>query len=174
MKITLTTDRLILRPWSIDDAEDMFYGWASDQEVTKYLTWKTHENIETTKMVLSNWIKEYEKPERINCAIVLKENNRLIGGIDVVGYLEGTPVIGYNIARNCWGNGYMTEACKCLVNYLFSLGHKKVRIDAAVDNIASNRVIQKCGGTFQRQELHDRPLYGDKMLINSYLIEKKD
>ena len=38
MELTLYTDRLILRPWDINDAEDMFYGWANDPEVTKYMT----------------------------------------------------------------------------------------------------------------------------------------
>lgn len=44
MKLTLETDRLLLRPFSVDDAEAMFNGWASDPEVTKYLTWNTHQN----------------------------------------------------------------------------------------------------------------------------------
>ena len=76
----------------------MFFGWASDPEVTKYLTWSTHKDIEETKKILSLWINEYEKPERLNFAIELKKEDKLIGGIDVVGYLggvKGTPVIGY-------------------------------------------------------------------------------
>ena len=44
--------------------------------------------------------------ERINFAIVLKENNELIGGIDVVGYLDGVPVLGYCLSRKYWNNGY--------------------------------------------------------------------
>ena len=49
MKLTLETKRLILRPFTIEDAQEMFFGWASDPEVTKYLEWNTHENIEETK-----------------------------------------------------------------------------------------------------------------------------
>ena len=91
MKLTLETNRLILRPFNIDDAQDMFDNWASDSDVTKYLTWNHHTDINQAKEILNIWIKQYEKPERINFGIVLKETNELIGGIDVVGYEEGLP-----------------------------------------------------------------------------------
>ena len=146
MLLTLETDRLILRPFEKSDAETMFKMWASDDEVTKYLTWNTHQNIKETEFIINLWIEQYEKPERLNFGIVLKEENILIGGIDVVGYLDGTPVIGYVISRKYWNNGYVTEACKTLLNYLFDQGYEKVRIDAVVENIGSNKVIQKCGG----------------------------
>ncbi len=130
MKLTLETERLILRPFREEDAEDMFYGWASDDEVTKYLTWNTHKSIDETKYILNLWVSEYEQPERLNFAVELKDGNKLIGGIDVVGYDEGIPVIGYNLAKKYWNKGYMTEACRCVLNYLFSQGYEEVKIDA--------------------------------------------
>ena len=172
MKITLETKRLILRPFRIEDAEEMFSGWASDIEVTKYLNWNPHENIEVTKMILNKWITEYEKPERLNFAITLKSNNALIGGIDVVGYIEGIPVIGYALSQKYWNQGYMTEACHCLINYLFSIGHDIIRIDAAIDNIGSNRVIQKCGGILFNQEMTHMPNKNCDFLINQYYVKK--
>ncbi len=171
MKVSLETKRLILRPWQIDDAEAMFYGWANDPEVTRYMTWNPHSSIDETKLILNKWIEEYKKPERFNFAIALKENNEIIGGIDVVGYIDGTPVIGYNLSKKYWNNGYMTEACKCVINYLFSLGYKEIRIDAMVENIASNKVIQKCGGVFIKQEQQDRPLKNDTITVNRYIIK---
>ena len=170
MKLTLYTERLILRPWTMDDAETMFSSWASDPEVSKYLTWKPHNNVEETKLLLAYWIEQYEKPERLNFAIELKEDHTLIGGIDVVGYLggpNGTPVLGYNLAKKYWNKGYMTEVCKCLLEYLFSIGHKEVRIDAMVEKVASQRVIQKCGGTYIGQETSK-----DGKLVNCYIVKK--
>ena len=120
MKLTLETDRLILRPFNENDAESMFNNWANDEEVTKYVTWNTHKSIDETKQVLAFWVNQYEKEERINFAIVYKENNKLIGGIDVVGYLEGIPVLGYVIARKYWGKGIATEATKKVIELLFS------------------------------------------------------
>lgn len=174
MKLTLETERLILRPFRIEDAQEMFYGWANDPEVVKYQKWNTHKNIEETKKILSLWINEYEKLERLNFAIELKKENKLIGGIDVVGYLggvKGTPVIGYNLARKYWGNGYMTEACRCLIEYLFFKGYSEIRIDAMSDNIASIRVIQKCGGIFLTTDEDYFPLKDKTVLVNRYIVK---
>ena len=170
MKLTLETNRLILRPFNIDDAQDMFDNWASDSEVTKYLTWNHHTDIYQTKEILNIWIKQYEKIERINLAITLKETNELIGGIDVVGYLEGIPVIGYVISKKHWNNGYTTEACKKLIEYLFSIGHKKIRIDAVVENIASNKVIQKCDGKLFDTIEEFIKIKNDSVKINCYYV----
>lgn len=176
MRLTMETDRLILRPFRIEDAQEMFNGWTNDPEVTKYLTWNTHENIEETKQIINLWINEYEKPERLNFAIVLKKEDKLIGGIDVVGYLdgvEGTPVIGYNLAREYWGNGYMTEACRCLIEYLFSKGYSEIRIDAMPENIASIRVIEKCGGVFLNTEEDYDSLKNKTVLVNRYIVKAR-
>ena len=149
MKLTLETERLILRPFREDDAEAMFNGWASDPEVTKYLTWDVHENIDTTKFILDMWIKEYDDPKKLNFAIELKSDGSLIGGIDVVGYDdEGVPVIGYDLSRKYWNNGYMTEALKAVISELFTEGFDTVFIEAVVENIGSNRVIEKAGFIF--------------------------
>ena len=172
MKLTLETKRLILRPFVLNDAEEMFYSWANDPEVTKYLTWNAHENVEISKMIVGQWVEQYDKPERLNFAIVLKENGKLIGCIDVVGYLDGVPVIGYAMSRAYWGNGYMTEACRTLLTLLFAIGHEEVRIDAQVENIGSNRVIQKCGGEFVGTEESQRPLKGDSVMINRYIVRR--
>ena len=170
MKLTLETDRLIFRPFELDDAESMFNNWASDEEVTKYLTWNTHKSIEETKQVLAFWVNQYEKEERINFAIVYKENNELIGGIDVVGYLEGVPVIGYNLSRKYWNKGIMTEACKKVIELLFSLNHEKIIIEAMVENIGSNRVIQKCGGVYDSTYDDYIPKKEKTVTINRYIV----
>lgn len=170
MKLTLETERLILRPFELDDAESMFNNWASDEEVTKYLTWNTHKSIEETKQVLAFWVSQYEKEERINFAIVYKENNELIGGIDVVGYLEGVPVIGYNLSRKYWNKGIMSEACKKVIELLFSLNHEKIIIEAMVENIGSNRVIQKCGGVYDSTSEEYIPKKEKTVTINRYIV----
>ena len=78
MKYTLETERLLLRPFKETDARSMFDNWASDPEVSKYMTWNHHETIETTETIINMWIEQYQKPERINFGIVLKETNELI------------------------------------------------------------------------------------------------
>jgi ribosomal-protein-alanine N-acetyltransferase len=41
--VTLETERLILRRFEFDDAEAMYRNWANDPEVTKFMTWPTHD-----------------------------------------------------------------------------------------------------------------------------------
>ena len=170
MLITLETDRLLLRPFRKEDAESVFNNYASDDEVTKYVTWCTHESIETTKCLLDFWIKQYEKEERINFAIELKETGELIGGIDVVGYLEGVPVIGYVISKKYWGKGIATEATMKVIELLFSLNHKEIIIDAMEENIGSNKVIIKCNGIYQNT--YEDDCKGKKVKINRYIVKK--
>ncbi len=173
MKLTLETERLLLRPFTPDDAEAMFEGWTSDDEVTRYLTWSTHENVGMTRALLERWCAEYKKPERLNFAIVLKEEGRLIGGIDVVGYVDGVPVIGYNLSRAYWGRGIMTEACRRVLDYLFSQGFETVRIDAMVENVGSRRVIEKCGGELVKTEADYHPLKDRTVTVSRYVVKAK-
>lgn len=173
MKLTLETERLILRPFEPEDAEAMFNGWASDTVVTKYLTWNAHTSIDETKYLLALWEKEYEQPERLNFAVVLKSEGRLIGGIDVVRYEDGMPVIGYDLSKAYWNNGFATEACRCLIDYLFAHGYSAVRIDAMAENIGSNRVILKCGGVLQETVEDYVKLKNRTVQLNRYIVRAK-
>ena len=57
----IETERLILRRFVIEDADDMFNGWCNDPEVSKYLTWPPHGSVEVTKSLLNAWIPAYDK-----------------------------------------------------------------------------------------------------------------
>ena len=176
MKLTLNTQKLLLRPFEVGDDEAMFSGWANDPEVTRYLTWNPHESVEKTRLLIERWTAEYEKPERLNFAIELKATGELIGGIDVCGYLggvNGVPVIGYVLAKKHWGNGYMTEALTRVLELLFSRGYDMVRVDAMPENIGSIRVIQKCGGEYIGTEDMERPLKNDTVKVNMYEVKSK-
>ena len=51
----LETERLVLRRFTMEDAQAMFENWASDPEVTKFLSWPTHQTIADSRSVLSEW-----------------------------------------------------------------------------------------------------------------------
>lgn len=148
----LISERLILRKIVREDVTSIFNNWASDPEVTKFLTWPPHDTIEKTNQIMDFWMKEYEDPKTIRYGIVLKESNELIGMIDVVGYVNDNPEIGYCLSRKYWNKGYMSEALDRLLKDLFSIGFKTIVIEADQNNIASNKVIEKCGFTFTHQE----------------------
>ena len=147
----IETERLILRKFRIEDAEEMFSTWCNDPEVTKYMTWNPHKSVEETRAILSKWIEEYDDPKTVRYGITLRCSGKLIGSIDIVDFINDIPEIGYCSGKAYWNNGYMTEACKALIEYILSLGYKGVIIRADADNIGSNRVIQKCGLTFVKQ-----------------------
>ncbi len=147
-KSTIETERLILREFKLGDEYEMFSNWASDPEVVKYLTWPIHENIEVTRSIIQSWVNQYQDPTTIRYGITLKESGELVGGIDVVKYIDGVPEVGYCMAKKCWNKGIMTEVFSAFKDYLFTVGFEKIMIRAEVPNIGSNRVIQKNGFQF--------------------------
>ena len=175
MKIKrIETERLVLREFVLEDAKMMFKNWAKDPQVTKYMTWQPHKNVEETKSIIQMWLNEYDDPKTHRFAITLKKTGEIIGSIDVVNYINGCPEIGYCSARKCWNKGYMTEAVTAFIKYLFDEGFKRIVIEAHVDNIGSNRVIQKCGFTFSHQEekKHFSAFKPEPVLVNWYYLEK--
>ena len=170
----LSTERLILRKLTNEDANSIYNNWANDSEVTKYLTWNAHKSIDDTKQILAIWLKEYKEPKTIRYGIVLKENKELIGAIDVVGYIDNNPVIGYCLSRKYWNQGYMTEACKALVDYLLAIGYKSILIEADERNVGSNRVIEKVGFNFTHKETKKRSNIKPEIITtNWYRIDKE-
>ena len=170
----LLTERLILRKLKNDDVNSVFYNWANDSEVTKYMTWNAHKSIEDTKQIMNIWLKEYEEPKTIRYGITLKENRELIGAIDVIGYIENNPVIGYCLSRNYWNQGYMTEACRAVVDYLLAIGYNTIFIEADERNVGSNRVIEKVGFKFTHKETKKCSAIKPAIITtNWYRIDKK-
>lgn len=148
----IETERLILRPFVMADASAMYENWASDPEVTKYVTWPAHSSIEITRMVLRDWTEGYERPDRYNWGIVLKEDGRLIGNISVVHLHEHVDAceIGYCMGKNWWGGGIMTEALRAVVDHLFeNVGFNRISARHDPRNIGSGRVMQKAGMTYE-------------------------
>lgn len=170
----LITDRCILRKVRKEDAIPMFNNWANDPEVTKYLTWNPHENIEITKMIIDSWLEEENNPKTFRYMITLKDSGELIGSIDVVRYIDDNPEIGYCLSKKYWNQGLMTEVCKEFTKYLFNIGFKKIFINAVKENIGSNRVIEKCGFKFTHQEKleHQSSFKPGPVTINCYEINK--
>ena len=148
----LETERLILRKFKIDDYAKMYDNWASEDAVTKYLTWKSHENQDVTKSVLTEWVDNYANNDFYNWAIELKEEDKLIGNISVVNYREETmsAVLGYCMGSKWWGKEIMPEAAKAVLKYLFEeVGFNRIAADHDKNNPKSGRVMQKIGMTYE-------------------------
>ena len=70
----LETERLILRKIELTDAEFMYKNWCADSEVTKYLIWSPHKNVEESRAIAEEWVKSYARDDFYQWAIVLKSN----------------------------------------------------------------------------------------------------
>ena len=148
----LETDRLVLRRFVPEDAVDMYRNWASDPEVTKFLTWPVHKNVEISRSILQDWIKRYDNRDFYNWAIELKETNEVIGNISVVKLNEATEAadIGYCMGQKWWGQGIMPEALGEVMAFLFDEVELN-RVAACHDsnNPKSGRVMEKAGMKYE-------------------------
>ena len=143
----LETNRFILRPFTLNDTEDMYYNWASDKEVTKYLTWTEHCNINKTKMIVTLWENLYKSNEYYNWAIEEKSSRCVIGSINLMNldnYNENCEV-GYCIGKSFWNQGIMTEVLHEILDFAFEeVNFERITARRHIDNIASGMLLKKC------------------------------
>lgn len=144
----IETERLLLRKLSVNDAKNMYDNWASDDEVTKFLTWPTYKSVDGAIETLSNWSKEYENDDYYQWGIELKSINEVIGSISVVEMDEKIEMaeIGYCIGKKWWHQGITSEALSALIDFLFNeVGVNRIQAKHDINNPHSGLVMKKCG-----------------------------
>ena len=100
----LETQRLLLRVPILDDTNAVFRKYAQDAEVTKYLVWRPHENIDETREFMQRCVQCWEDESAFPWVIIRKSDNELLGMIEM--RIDGFRAdFGYVIARQYWGNG---------------------------------------------------------------------
>lgn len=144
---TLQTARLVLRPWQLSDAADMF-EYARSPKVGPMAGWKPHENLTETETILNRFIREDE-----TWALVLRSTGTVIGSIGLhpnrQAEVSAAREIGYVLAEPYWGKGLMPEAVRAVIDFAFT----ELRLDHLLVahfpfNQQSRRVIEKCGFTW--------------------------
>lgn len=145
----IETERLILRRFRVEDAQAMYDRWASDPEVTRFLTWPPHADADVTRRVIESWMAEYDKPDYYQWAITVKEQDDLpVGSISVVSHNDAVrkAEIGYCIGRAWWRQGITSEALEAVIAFLFGeVGMGRVEACHDVNNPNSGAVMRKCG-----------------------------
>jgi len=143
----LETERLILRARTLDDAEACF-SFSSDERVTKFMSYSTITDISQTINHIKSTLTD---KENYTWVFVLKSENKVIGmgSIGPNKEMTGYWGMGYNLHYDYWNKGYCTEAMKAVIEFAYKeLGVKKICSYHAVDNLASGRVMEKCGLIF--------------------------
>lgn len=173
---TFETDRFILRKCTIEDAEDIFYYYASRDKVTEYLSWQTHKSVEDTKLYLENVVlPDYDK-ETYGWFIELKSINKVVGNISIVKFdkEKKQAELGWVLSNDFWGQGIMPEAAAIILDYVKSLGFVRIEARHNIENPKSGRVMQKIGmqfeGILRKQGLSNKNELVD-MAIYSYINE---
>ena len=147
----LETERLILRKVTLEDIQDM-YLYGSDEEVSKYVTWNTHETIADTKGFVEFVLNKYENKQVSPWGIECKENGKFIGTIDFVWWQPNnkTAEIGYVISKDYWGKGLTSEVAKEIIKFGFEkMDLVRIQARCDVENIGSARVMEKAGMSFE-------------------------
>ena len=150
--MTITTERLILRPWEEADAESL-YEYAKDPAVGPAAGWPPHTSVENSRKIICTVLS---KPETY--AVCLKASGAPIGSIGLmaggqsnIGLPENEAELGYWIGRPFWGRGLIPEAARELIRHAF--------VDLKLDtlwcgyfdgNEKSRRVQEKCGFTYRK------------------------
>ena len=150
MRQILTTDRLTLRPLTLDDAA-WFAGYAGKPEVAR-MTGSVTTNI--TEMEAEFWImRNLSRRERgLAYIYVIEHNSVRVGMIDLFKRTEDSALeIGYSLVPEFWGLGFMYEACKAIIaEGRETLGATRIAAGVFADNPASLRLLTKLGFTAAR------------------------
>lgn len=154
---SLETERLLLRPFTKEDAEGLF-AYASNPNVGPHAGWKPHADVQESKEVLEEIFLNKA------WAIMDKQSGRLIGSIafekDKRRPGIASKELGYSLAEEFWGKGLMTEAAKAVITYAFE--EMKLDILAICTgpiNERSARVIEKCGFKYEGTERYCYKIY---------------
>ena len=176
--VVLRTNRLILRPFNEDDLEDLF-EYASVEGVGERAGWKHHENIAESTQILEMFTKEKK-----TFAVVLKENNKVIGSIGIEKYgreeclseffdYKGRE-IGFVLSKNYWGQGLMPEALKRVIEYCFNEMDYDFLLCGHFDfNTQSARVQEKLGFIPYRRLLFETRMDTQEKGILSLLVNPR-
>ena len=144
----IRTDRMLLRPWSLTDVDDVL-SYAADPEWSRFLPVpkpyeRRHAEEAVAGWVLADWSTEADWAIEIA--------GRASGGITLrINPQHRNAELGYALARRHWGRGYMTEAARAVIDAAFASLPDLVRVQAGANskNRASIRVMEKLGLTYE-------------------------
>ncbi|MBO3116603.1 GNAT family N-acetyltransferase [Winogradskyella sp. DF17] len=152
MKTVIETERLVMRPVTIDDVND-FFELDSNPNVLKFLGNNPITSIEESKIMIKDIIEQYKTFGIGRLAITKKDTKEFIGwsGLKferVVRKEFNYCDVGYRLKEQFWGNGYATEAALASIDFGFKkLKLKEICAAAEAKHGASNHILKKIGMT---------------------------
>lgn len=162
--MVFTTERTIVSSPIIEDAKDIYNNYTQDSEVTKYLVWKPHTDIQQTLDWINFCIKNSNTSSGFKLVIYHKLDKQAIGMIDFR-FSDFQADFGYVLSRKYWNKGIMTEAMEPVLKYVYNQPSiYRIWATHDIDNSASGKVMEKLGlqyeGILRRSIIH--PNISDK------------
>jgi [ribosomal protein S5]-alanine N-acetyltransferase len=151
----IETERLLLRRPRQSDAQAIFHGFASKQEVTRYLSWPTHRSVADTLAFLSMSDDEWQRWPAGPYLVFSRENGKpstLLGSSGLFYKSPVRAVTGYVFAREAWGQGYATESLRAMIEVARQTGVERLEAICHAEHASSANVLEKCG--FSREEVN--------------------
>lgn len=147
---TLDTERLILRKFEEKDAEELYNGYMNQEEFL-YYAHKETKTIEEIQEIIKNKLERYQNDDYYNWVITLKETGNVIGAINLnVDNHNDSVQFNYAIDNRYTNKGYMTEALNEMKRFcLNDLKVNRFQGGCCIENIASKRVMEKCGMQYE-------------------------
>jgi ribosomal-protein-alanine N-acetyltransferase len=139
------TPRLVLSAPAATDADAVFWRYASDAGVTKYLGWPTHRTVADTQGFLAFSAAQWEREGAGPYLIWARADGRLLGSTGLGLEPDGQAITGYVLAADSWGKGYATEALTAVVQVATDIGASLLYALCHPQHRASWRVLEKCG-----------------------------
>lgn len=147
---SLQTARLVLRRPEAGDAESIFARYASDPDVTKFVSWPTHRSIEYARVFLAFSEAEWARWPAGPYLIHTKDEALLLGGTGLAFQTPHRAMTGYVLARDAWGRGYATECMHAMIDLARQCGVSQLYALCHTEHAASYHVLEKCGLTRER------------------------
>jgi len=142
----IETERLRLRPRTLDDAESL-YPTMSDAEL---MTWWSRAPFTSIEEVREHFMPSEKSRGWRAWAITRRGDDRAIGFLSAGEKRQGgVTEIGYMLERAAWGSGIAREAVSALISHLFDHGQRRVFADTDPENVASNRLLESLGFTLE-------------------------
>jgi ribosomal-protein-alanine N-acetyltransferase len=139
------TTRLRLRKPVPADAEAIFARYASDPEVTRFLSWARHRSLAETRAFLEFSEAEWARWPAGPYLVESREDGALLGGTGFGFETASRASTGYVLAKDAWGRGYATEALRAVVFLARGMGIRRLYALCHPDHAASWHVLEKCG-----------------------------
>jgi ribosomal-protein-alanine N-acetyltransferase len=154
----IETERLVLREITAGDTQAIFNNF-SDPEVAKWFFEQPLTEVDQAMEFITAFRDEFKNGEGLTWAVTLKSSDRCLG---TCGYgdleIGERGEIGFDLAKEHWGKGLMSEALAPIIGYGFDvLGLKKVEAHSYSTNERAVHLLEKMG--FQLEKISEDSHY---------------